>query len=81
MNTGVTNMKVEYGKKEFVPVNIVLESEEDVIFMWHYFNKPNNWSWNSYRESNCTNVTRGIYRTWEMFDEIVEEYNINVKGE
>jgi hypothetical protein len=62
-------------------VNIVLESEEDVIFMWHYFNKLSDCSWDTYRESNCPNVTRGIYRTWEMFDEIVEEYNINVKGE
>jgi hypothetical protein len=74
-------MKVEYGKKEFVPVNIVLESEEDVIFMWHYFNKTNSSSWNSYRESNCTNVTHDTYEIWEMFDEIVEEYDINVKGE
>lgn len=73
-------MKVEYKKKEFEPVNIVLESEEDVIFMWHYFNKPNNMSWDTYK-SYCPNVTRAIYRTWEMFDEIVEEYNINVKGE
>jgi len=74
-------MKVEYKKKEFEPVNIVLESEEDVIFMWHYFNKPNNWSWNSYRESNCTDVTSDIYTIWKMFDEITNEYNINVKGE
>jgi hypothetical protein len=74
-------MKVEYKKKEFEPVNIVLESEEDVIFMWHYFNKPNNCSWNSYRESNCTNVTHDTYEIWEMFDKITNEYNIDVKGE
>jgi hypothetical protein len=74
-------MKVVYGKKEFVPVNIVLESEEDVIFMWHYFNNLSDCSWDTYRESICTNVTHDTYEIWKMFDKITNEYNINVKGE
>jgi hypothetical protein len=74
-------MKVEYKKKEFEPVNIVLESEEDVIFMWHYFNNAEGCSWIKYKNRRNINITHDKYEIWEMFDEIVEEYNIDVKGE
>jgi len=74
------DIKAEDCKNNFTPVKVefVIETEEELIELWHRLNCQSEDLNNYYKKSSFKKVGASLYGLWNVIDDICDEKNIDL---